>query len=358
MSGGPHIVTSRKAGRPVRHYVYAWRGGPQVHVVEGGPKPKLTPALIDAIAKARSERSPTDNRDTISGLIAAYRNSPEWQRLAKTTKPTWNMWLARIEEEFGRARLVVFEDRRVRGDILQWRDRWADKPRSADMAIQVMSRLLSWAVDRGLLTNNRAAGVGKLYDHDRSDIIWEQSHFERFMPHASVEVQEGVELAACTGMRRGDLVRVPWDAVGEHAILWKTGKSRGKAMIVVPLLPEAKALLQRIRNRHAAEMASRPERKRQPFPTTILSNQNWRPWTPSGFGSRFNDAKRASGIDVNLHDLRGTFATRCMIADLTDQQIADILGWTTKQVAAIRNKYVDQAKVVIAIGERIARASV
>jgi len=36
-----------------------------------------------------------------------------------------------------------------------------------------------------------------------------------------------------------------------------------------------------------------------------------------GFGSRFNDAKQAS----NLHDFRGTFATRCMIAGLTDQKI-------------------------------------
>lgn len=98
----------------------------------------------------------------------------------------------------------------MRGDLLPWRDHWADEPRSADMAIQVTSRLLSWAVDRGLLTNNLAAGVGKLYDHHRSDIIWEQSHFERFAPHASVEVLEGIELAAYTGMGRGDLVRVPW----------------------------------------------------------------------------------------------------------------------------------------------------
>jgi hypothetical protein len=40
-----------------------------------------------------------------------------------------------------------------------------------------------------------------------------------------------------------------------------------------------------------------------------------------GFGSRFNDAKQASKVDLNLHDFRGTFATRCMIAGLTDQKI-------------------------------------
>jgi len=63
-------------------------------------------------------------------------------------------------------------------------------------------------------------------------------------------------------------------------------------------------------------------------------------------------------VELGMRNLRGTFATRCMIAGLTDQEIADILGWTTKDVAAIRIKYVDQARVVVAMAERIARASV
>ena len=48
--------------------------------------------------------------------------------------------------------------------------------------------------------------------------------------------------------------------------------------------------------------------------------------------NRFNDAKVAAGITLHLHDLRGTFATRCMIAGLTDQEIADILEIDEKTV--------------------------
>ena len=77
-----------------------------------------------------------------------------------------------------------------------------------------------------------------------------------------------------------------------------------------------------------------------------------------GFGSRFNDAKRASGISVNLHDLRGTFATRCMLANMTDQQIADILGWATKDVASIRMKYVDHARVMVELAKRLSGGAV
>ena len=354
MAGGPHITSVRKPGKPVRHYVYAWRGGPQVGSVVGGPKPRLTADMITAIAKALADRGPKAADDTIAGLIRGYRASPEWARLSKSTKPTWTMWLDRIEARFGKAPLAVFDDRRIRGDILDWRDQWADKPRSADMAIQVLSRLLSWGEDRGRLGKNWASGIGQLYEHDRSDIIWQPEDFAAFQAKASVEVSEAIDLAACTGLRRGDLVQLPWAAVGEHAIIWQTGKSRGRARVVIPLLPETRALLERIKARHEAEMASRKPASRKPLPETILSNSHWRPWSAMGLGSRFNDAKRESGLKLHLHDVRGTFATRCMIAGLTDQEIADIVGWSTKDVAAIRIKYVDQSRVVVAIGKRIA----
>lgn len=354
----PHFVAVRRPGQPVRWYVYAWRGGPKIASSVGGQRPRLTAAMIADIAKAQTEHGQRADNGTLAALIAGYRESPEWKRLAKSTRATWDIWLDRIETRFGKAKLAVFEDRRIRGDILDWRDQWADKPRSADMAMQVMSRLFSWAENRGRLTVNHAQGMGQLYETDRSDQIWELEHFTRFNAAASIEVQEGVELAACTGLRRGDLVGVPWSAVGDHAIIWQTNKSRGKARIVVPMLPETRLLLDRIKARHAAEMDQRRPSKRRPLPETILANSFWRPWTAMGFGSRFNDAKRESGIALNLHDVRGTFATRCMIAGLTDQEIADILGWDTKDVAAIRIKYVDQARVVVALGKRISDASV
>lgn len=353
MAQGPHIVSVRRAGKPVRYYVYAWRGGPVVHKQVGGTRPKLTGEIIDKISAARSQQGGYAAAETIKGLIVAYRASPEWTKLAATTQSGWRPWLERIEAKFGKARVRVSNDRRIRGDILEWRDQWADKPRSADMAIQVLSRVLSWGVNRGKLDKNHASGIEQLYDANRSEIIWTQEDFAAFAAKASPEVQEGVELAACTGLRRGDLVKVPWSAVGEHAIIWQTSKSRGKARIVIPILPETRTVLDAIKARHESEMAGKPPAKRKPLPETILSNSRWQPWTAMGFGSRFNDAKVESGIKVNLHDLRGTFATRCMIAGLTDQEIADILGWNTKDVAMIRVRYVDQARVVVAMAQRI-----
>jgi len=358
---GLHIVTKRRPGKPIIHYVYAWRGGPQIARKEGGTKPAITAALTDAAARARpTSATNAMAQQTIDGLIARYTSSTcaEWKKLAATTRVNYTTWHIRVSEEFGKTPLKVFGDRRVRGDVLEWRDRWAHQPRSADAAITAFSALLSWGVDRGLLPVNVLLGTDRLYDQDRSDIIWEPAHFEAFAKAASVEVQEAVELAAATGLRRSDLVLLPWSAIGEHAIVWRTSKSRGKNLVTVPLLPETKQLLTRIRARHASEMTSKPERKRKPLPETVLSNSRWAAWTRTGLGSRFNDAKQESGVAVHLHDLRGTFATRCMLAGLTDQEISDILGWSSRDVANIRMKYVSQARVVVAIGERISSSAI
>jgi len=42
MIKGLHVVKSKKAGKPVRWYVYAWRGGPCIAKRIGGGEPTLT----------------------------------------------------------------------------------------------------------------------------------------------------------------------------------------------------------------------------------------------------------------------------------------------------------------------------
>lgn len=132
----------------MRYYVYAWRGGPLVHKQERGSRPKLTGDIIYAIAKARVEKKPVAGQGCIKGLITAYKSSPEWDCLSPTTKKGWTPWIDRIDNQFGKIPLRVFDDRCVKGKILDWRDKWADKPRSADIAIQVISRILSYGFAR------------------------------------------------------------------------------------------------------------------------------------------------------------------------------------------------------------------
>lgn len=353
MGTGLHIVSKRLSDGTKRYHVYAWRGGPSIAVVDGR-KPKITPELLDLAADERRRlKTPADDI-SLEAQITLFKASPEFTRLAASTQANYRTWLDRIGGEFGETTLRMWQSREMRGDVLDWRDKWAHQPRSADEAVKVISRLMNWIVDRGRLHTNVLAGIDQLYEADRSDLIWTDEHFAAFKAAASVEINEGVELAACTGLRRGDLVKLPWSAIGDHAIIWKTGKSKGRTQVSIPLLPETRALLARIKARHAAAMEAQRPARRKPLPETVLSNSRWTRWTANGFGSRFNDAKAESKIDRNLHDLRGTFVTRLCLAGLTDDEIAKIVGWGTKDVATIREKYVNDARVVVAIGKRIA----
>jgi integrase len=76
--------------------------------------------------------------------------------------------------------------------------------------------------------------------------------------------------------------------------------------------------------------------------------------TPDGLNSSLDRVRKRGGIKPRLHDLRGTFATQKMMEGVTDQELALILGWANSRIAAIRAHYVDSARVVVAIAERMA----
>ena len=190
---GLNQVTVRLADRRVVTYWYAWKGGPRLPGKPGDSE------FIAAFNEAAAQRR-APSKATLAGLVARYKASPEFGRLTDSTKAEWGRWLDRIsvdatDKDIGGLTFRALDDRRVRADLLEWRDQWADRPRSADYAIQVLSRVLAWGVDRGLLTINAIAGVAQLYRSDRADQIWTADEIERFRKIASVQVGQALRLA-------------------------------------------------------------------------------------------------------------------------------------------------------------------
>lgn len=339
---GLHWRIKRRPGKPTIYYCYAWRNGPLILRGEGA-KPKLTAEALERYQDAhRGRRKVTE--DTIGTLCHEWRASPEWRALAASTRATWGYALTALEARFGKATLIAAQDPRFRRDVMAWRASMSDKPRSADVHMTVFRALLEWGRLNGRLTMNLADGIKPLWKGgNRESIIWEPAEVEALRPALSPRVRDAFDLARFTGFRRGDLVALPWDAVLEHAIVWRTSKSSGKRTVTVPIVPRLGELL--------AELRKVP---RAPGVKTVLVNTRGRPWTAGGITAGFNRERDAAGFDKHLHDARGTFATE--LAPFTsDQQIAGIMGWSVSRIAEIRRLYVDQARTVIAIGEAIAR---
>jgi integrase len=128
----------------------------------------------------------------------------------------------------------------------------------------VLSRVLSYAVDPlGKIAGNPCEGIKQLYSVDRSEIIWTMADIARLKRTCSLEIAYAVDLAAHTGLRLGDVLRLSWTHVGDDAIIITTGKSNHRREAIIPLYDDLKKVL-----------AAIPKRS-----TAILTNSKHRPWS-------------------------------------------------------------------------------
>ncbi len=148
-------------------------------------------------------------------------------------------------------------------------------------------------------------------------------------------------------MRRGDLIDLKWSEVGEYSINRVALKSMKGQRIGVPLTSEARAVIAELRELNG----------RQEVPSAfVLTSSLGRAWHKDGLGSTWDKAKKAACVDKHFHDLRGTAVTRFCRVPLTDEEVADIMGWEPRQVRSIRKRYVDRERIAEGIAARIERA--
>lgn len=332
---GLHVVSKARQGGK-RWYVYAWRGGPCIHQQDGA-KPVITPELLGAQQRALQESFGARGTDDIDSVIASYEESPDFTLKKDSTKRDYRLWLTRISQRFGNTPLEAFEDRRMRGDIIEWRNQWSHQPRTADKASVMMATLLGWAAENGKIEINVAAGIRQLHEVNKADQVWEDRHWQsvRAIEKFPAHVMDALTLASLTGLRLGDLVELDWANVGDKAIVVeKTRKRGGRALI--PIYTELRKWLD-----------ARPKKVGK-----LLLNSREQGWTVSGLETVWQ-RRKPEGFDRTLHDLRGTFVTFLAVKGLTDEEIARIVGWTAKRIGEIRARYVDEAKVVISLAERM-----
>jgi integrase len=306
-----------KATAKGKTYWYAWRGGPRLRGEPGTPE--FMASYNEAIENLR-----TPEPGKFRSLVTLYRASPSYTKLALATRQRWSPWLDHIAQHFGELRIVQFDrPEKMRPVISRWRSQWADKPRTSDYALAVLSRVLSHAVEIGKIAGNPCEGIKRIYTGDRSEIVWTDADIAKLKRVCTPEIAHAVDLAAHAGLRQGDLLRLCWSHIGDDAIVIKTGKSGGRCEAVIPIYDDLREVLSRIPR----------------CSPTVLTTSTGRPWR--SFAAAFVAAKKAAGItNLHFHDLRGTAATRFYVAGLSIRSIGEILGWTEDSVERIIRKYV------------------
>lgn len=366
MLPGAHRVSKRLAGGAVAEYWYAWRGGPQILSAKAKTPAalarevaRLTPA---ASLKFEEHRLPTGDHVTFYGLVTRYLAALEADtKLSPRTKSDRRKYLDTGRDDLGKMEVRAFESRKARGFLINWRDGYNATPKTADERLGAVSAVLTWAADRGELAANPVKEFPRIYKANRAELIWEQQHLAILLRKVAPEFEHAVQLAALTALREHDLIRLPWSAVGEKAIVWQTGKSRGRKTVVIPITKPLATLLAEIPRRDCV---------------TVLSSARKLPWTLSGLAAalrraRIEAEKHAaklagkpydpenpipSGIEgLRFHDLRGTAATNFILAGLRLDEVALIMGWKLERVKEIAARYVSGEAMGLAMVKRLGR---
>src|SRR5258705_5843890 len=130
-----------KAKAKGRTYYYAWLGGPRLRGEPGSPE--FIASYNEAIA---NHRAPDKSRFRF--VVADYKASAEYKKLAVSTRAQWGKWLDRIADYFGDLSVAQFHPpEKIRPVIRRWRIPWAETPRTADYALQGLSRAVAHALD-------------------------------------------------------------------------------------------------------------------------------------------------------------------------------------------------------------------
>lgn len=366
MLPGSHRVRARLSGGRVAEYWYAWRGGPRILAAVAASDAalqveiaKLTPAASRAYDECRAPKS---DSITFFGLVTRYLAALENDKvLSDRTKRDRRTYLESARADLGTMEVRAFESRRARRLLIDWRDSYAHIPKTADARLEAVSAVLSWAVERDELATNPVKEFKRIYKVNRSEVIWEPHHLSALLRHAAPEFEHAVRLAALTGLREADLIQVPWSAVGVDAIVWQTGKSRGRRTVVIPITAPLRALLAVIPRRDA---------------TTILTSGRKLPWKASGLAAALRRCRideqmlvaRQRGIEfdpdnppptvidgLRFHDLRGTAATNFLLDGLELSQVALILGWKPERVREIAARYVSGQAMGLAMVKQLGR---
>ena len=135
-------------------------------------------------------------------ILQAYQASSEFTGSRDRTRADYVKQVKLIEAAFGDLPLAALSARGTRAEIMSWRDELANRSRrQADYAWTVLARVLPWAKNRGLTSDNPCERGGRLYHGSRAENVWSEADEAAFYRIAPAHLHLAVTLALWTGQR-------------------------------------------------------------------------------------------------------------------------------------------------------------
>lgn len=275
---------------------------------------------------------------TFAALADRYRKSDRWRELAPRTRHDYERHLAEILKAFGLQPVAGCTPRGVAAY------RSTLKPgRQGNMRLQVLSLLLSFAREQGLIADNPALRHRR-FKLAKRDAYWSDEAIATFMASdaTSPAMRLALMLGLWTGQREADVLNMRWSDIEDG---WLTLRQRKTGKLVS--LPIGAPLAEYLTQVPKAGIV-------------IMLGERGAPYTTNWFSQSFGRAVRACQLEgLTFLDTRRTAVVNLAEAGSTPGQIASITGHSMSETQRILDTYwvatKPQAKAAIAKLVRSAR---
>jgi integrase len=268
----------------------------------------------------RRPRSRKVAEGQFSAVIRAFQKSPKWEAYSEGTRGLWARELSLAEHILGHKSIDE-----LRPSLLQaFFDGLADRPGKAATAYHAIKQLEKWAIVRDLLPHHILTGV----EHENPEgghKPWSEDHVDLAERYARPDLAKAVTLAANTGQRGSDLIKMRENNIEQVAGrlgINVTQKKTGRVLWI----PFTEPLL-----------AAYTTWERRPG--FLLRDPNDGLWTRKRLTEAWTwhrDHNPALAplkeAGLVLHGLRATACVRLYHAGATALQIAWMVGMTVKTV--------------------------
>jgi integrase len=319
---GVHRVKRKLAGGRVRWHFYAWRGWPKFwEDVRRAPTDRDFASAFADVAER-----PKPAVLTVPALVDAFLSSTAMPK-GNRSRADLRKWALRFAAHFHDAPACIFEERGSHGEVNAWRAQCKHSPKQHDAAGTHAVRVLNWGVEEGMLSEHHCHRLHRLYEVDRSEIVWTPADREAINALAPEWVRRLLCVACETGLRPGDLIRLTRGQVertpaGRRLRVRTAKRGRVAHIPITPVLGEV--------------VDATPQDR-----ILILVSGRGQPLTPHRASEGLRQWRDKAGLstELRLQDARGTAATRLLNAGLSLAEIANHMGWSVRYAANVIEHY-------------------
>ena len=317
-------------------YHYYRRGGVRWARLSGEPGTGAFAATYErAVALYEGRRADAMRPGSFGALVVSYLKSADYKGLGDRTRVEYRRHLDAMTSRWRDLPLQLGKvDAVTRKHILEYRDEFADSPSVGNARVKVLRLLLSFAVDRGLMTANPSLRIKRMAEGEYEP--WPEAIIKQFRgSEPAPEILLAFEIALHTGQRMGDLVRMLWSQFDGEGFQVRQGKTGVR--LWVPCHPDLEPVL-----------SAAPKRA-----AVILTTPTGRAWTTNTLSHDFREATRGAGIEGYVfHGLRKTAAVKLAEAGFGEEQIKSVCGWKSTSMVQHYTKGASQKVVAMTVRQR------